>query len=277
MPKTIIITGASDGIGAAAARRLHADGHTVVVVGRSPQKTRAVADELGAAHFLVDYTRFDDVRRLAGELLDACPRIDVLVNNAGGVFGDPARTVDGFEKTLQVNHLSPFLLTNLLLERLLAGRASVIQTSSVGSKLFGHLDLDDLNNDRNFSPNKAYGDAKLMNILFTRELHERFHDRGLSAAAFHPGLIATSFASDTTSAMRFVYGSGLRRLFMGSPEKGAEQLVWLATTTAGQDWRSGEYYERGKPAKRPNPQVKDLQLAARLWERSAAMVGMATV
>ncbi|WP_436535919.1 SDR family NAD(P)-dependent oxidoreductase [Actinoplanes sp. HUAS TT8] len=277
MPKTIIITGASDGIGAAGARQLHADGHTVVVVGRSPQKTRAVADELGAQSFLADFTRFDDVRRLAGELLQACPRIDVLVNNAGGVFGDRARTVDGFEKTLQVNHLSPFLLTNLLLERLVTGRASVIQTSSVGSKLFGHIDLDDLNNDRKYSPNKAYGDAKLMNILFSRELHRRFHGQGLSAAAFHPGMIATSFASDTTSAMRFVYGSGLRRLFMAGPEKGAEQMVWLAGTVAGKDWSSGEYYERGKPAKRPNPQAGDPVLAAGLWERSAAMVHLATV
>lgn len=277
MPKVIVITGASDGIGAAGARRLHAAGHTVVVVGRSPEKTRAVADQLGAAHFLVDYTRFDDVRRLAAELLHACPRIDVLVNNAGGVFGDPARTADGFEKTLQVNHLSPFLLTNLLLERLLSSRASVIQTSSVGSRLFGNVDLDDLNNDRKFSPNKAYGDAKLMNILFTRELHERYHERGLSAAAFHPGLVATSFASETTSAMRFVYGSGLRDLFMASPDKGAEQMVWLAGTTPGTDWRSGEYYERGKPAKRPNPQANDLILAARLWERSTTMAGLATV
>ena len=273
MPKTIIVTGASDGIGLAGARRLQADGHTVVVVGRSPEKTRAVADELGTDHFVADYSRLDDVRRLAGEIGSAYPRIDVLVNNAGGVFGDRARTVDGFEKTLQVNHLAPFLLTNLIIENLVAAGASVIQTSSVGARMFGDLDIDDLDNDRKFSAEKAYGDAKLMNILFTKGLHERLHDRGLSAAAFHPGAVATGFASDTTSAMRHVYGSKLGRLFLVPPAKGAEQMVWLAEGTAGTDWLSGEYYEKKKPARRPHPQTGDRELVSRLWDRSAALVG----
>jgi NAD(P)-dependent dehydrogenase (short-subunit alcohol dehydrogenase family) len=111
MPKTIVITGASDGIGAAGARQLHQDGHRVVFVGRSPAKTQAIAGELGAECFLADFTRLDDVRTLAAALDRACPRIDVLVNNAGGIFGDRAKTADGFEKTFQVNHLAPFLLT----------------------------------------------------------------------------------------------------------------------------------------------------------------------
>jgi len=277
MSKIIVITGASDGIGRAGAQELRADGHTVVVVGRSPQKTEAVARELGCAYFVADFARFDDVRRLAAALRSAYPRIDVLVNNAGGVFGDPARTVDGFEKTLQVNHLSPFLLTNLLMDSLLTGGASVIQTSSVGSKLFGHIDVEDLNNDRKYSPNKAYGDTKLMNILFTKGLHARFHAEGLSAAAFHPGAIRSSFASDTTSGMRFVYGTALGRLFLASPGKGAAPMVWLAEGTPGTDWQSGEYYEKQKPARRPNPQIHDEELITRLWERSAEMVALTTV
>ncbi|HET6483994.1 MAG TPA: SDR family NAD(P)-dependent oxidoreductase [Actinoplanes sp.] len=273
MPKTIVVTGASDGIGLAAARRLKADGHDVVLVGRSPSKTEAAAKELGADYFVADFTNFADVRRLARELSAAYPKIDVLVNNAGGVFGDPARTVDGFEKTLQVNHLSPFLLTNLLLDNIKAANGTVIQTSSVGSKLFGHVDVDDLNNDRKFSPNKAYGDSKLLNILFTKGLHER----GISAAAFHPGAVATSFASDSTSAMRHVYGSKVGRMFLISADKGADQLVWLAEGTPGIDWDSGEYYEKKKPARRPNPQVNDEELIARVWDRSADMVGVPAV
>ncbi|MFI6078995.1 SDR family NAD(P)-dependent oxidoreductase [Actinoplanes sp. NPDC051343] len=271
MPKTIVITGASDGIGAAAARLLHAHGHTIAIVGRSPEKTMSVGTELDCDYFVADFSRFSDVRHLASTLLSNYPRIDVLANNAGGVFGDRKLTVDGFEKTLQINHLSPFLLTNLLLPALISSGGSVIQTTSVGARLFGHLDLQDMNNDRKFSPRKAYGDAKLMNILFTQELHARFHTRGLSTAAFHPGAIATNFASETTGDMRLVYHTAVGRLFLRAPNKGAEQLVWLASTRAGPDWRSGVYYERKRPASRPPRQAGDRELARLLWERSAAM------
>ncbi|GII51872.1 short-chain dehydrogenase [Planotetraspora thailandica] len=272
MSRTIVITGSSDGIGAAGARQLHMDGNRVVIVGRSPEKTAAVAAELGADHFIADFTRLDDVRKLAEDLDSACPHIDVLVNNAGGVFGDRDKTVDGFEKTLQINHLAPFLLTNLLMEKLLACKASVIQTSSSGARLFGQLDIDDLDHDARYTPHKAYGTAKLENILFTKELHTRFHSHGLSAAAFHPGAVATSFASGSTSFMRAVYTSRAGRLFMASPEKGARQMVWLAEGTPGRDWQSGVYYEGGKPARRNNPQADDADLARRLWDRTAELV-----
>ena len=129
-PKTIVITRASDGVGAAAARSLRSAGHAVVVVGRSPAKTRQVAKELGSDHSVVDFARLTEVRHLAAEIDKTYPRIDVLANNAGGVFDRQHRTVDGFESTLQINHLAPFLLTNLLLPKLLESRTSVIQTAS---------------------------------------------------------------------------------------------------------------------------------------------------
>ncbi|MFI5613991.1 SDR family NAD(P)-dependent oxidoreductase [Amycolatopsis sp. NPDC051903] len=273
-PKTIVITGASDGIGAAAARELHGRGHRVVVVGRSPAKTAAIAGELGVDHHVADFTRFAEVRELAAALDAAYPRIDVLVNNAGGVFGDRAKTEDGFEQTVQINHLSPFLLTTLLMDKLLASRASVIQTASSGARLFGDLRLDDLDHDAAYTPHKAYGTAKLENILFTRELHKRFHARGLSSAAFHPGTVATRFATGSASFMRLVYTNPIGRLVMLSPEKGARQLVWLATAVPGTDWESGAYYERGRVARRLNPQAKDDDLARRLWDRSAELVGV---
>jgi NAD(P)-dependent dehydrogenase (short-subunit alcohol dehydrogenase family) len=273
MSKTIVITGASDGIGAAAARQLHQDGHRVVIVGRSPQKTQAIARELGADHFLADFTRLDDVRTLAADLDRACPRIDVLANNAGGIFGDRTKTADGFEKTFQVNHLAPFLLTNLLMDKLLTSRASVIQTSSSGARLFGRLNIDDLDHDRDFTPQLAYGTAKLENILFTRELHARYHPQGLSAAAFNPGAVATSFATDSDSFMRRIYTSRIGRAFMATPKKGASQMVWLAETSPGTDWESGTYYEKNKPAKRNNPQALDPDLARELWDRSAELLG----
>lgn len=272
--KTIVITGASDGIGAAAARWLSAEGHTVVVIGRSPEKTAAVADEIGAEHLLVDFTELAQVRELAETLKTRHPSIDVLVNNAGGIFGDRARTVDGFEKTLQVNHLAPFLLTNLLLPTLIENRASVINTSSVAARAFSKLSLDDLNNDRRYSSTRAYGDSKLENILFTKELHRRFHPQGISSAAFHPGPVATNFAADTTSLMRWVYRTPLRKIAgLITPEQGAQTLIWLAESEPGSDWLSGEYYEKQKPA-RTSPRADDELLARGLWEKSAEMVGL---
>lgn len=273
MSKTIVITGASDGIGAAAARQLHQDGHHVVIVGRSPQKTQAIARELGADHFLADFTRLDDVRTLAADLDRACPQIDVLANNAGGIFGDRTKTADGFEETFQVNHLAPFLLTSLLMDKLLTSRASVIQTSSSGARLFGRLDIGDLDHDRDFTPQLAYGTAKLENILFTRELHARYHPQGLSAAAFNPGAAATSFATSSDSFMRRIYTSRIGRAFMATPEKGASQMVWLAETSPGTDWEPGTYYEKSKPTKRNNPQALDPDLARELWDRSAELLG----
>ena len=269
MSKTIVITGSSDGIGAAAARQLHHDGHQVVVVGRSPGKTLAVARQIGADHFLADFTRLDEVRKLAAELDAAYPRIDVLANNAGGVFGDRTKTADGFEKTFQVNYLAAFLLTRLLIDKLTASRAAVIQTSSVGARMAGRLDIDDLDHDRNFSPVRAYNAAKLEDILFTRELHRRYHAQGISAAAFHPGNVATSFATESDSRlMKFIATNPVSRAMLITPERGAGQLVWLAEGQPGADWESGTYYQKRKPARRINPQALDASLARNLWERS---------
>ncbi|MCT2585096.1 SDR family NAD(P)-dependent oxidoreductase [Actinophytocola gossypii] len=274
--KVVVITGASDGIGAAAARRLHANGHTVVVVGRSAEKTRAVATELGVDSHVADFTRLDDVERLAGELGAAYPRIDVLANNAGGVFGPRTRTVDGFEKTFQINHLAPFLLTRRLLDTLVASRASVLQTSST-VRFTKEIDLDDLDHDRNYDPVRAYGAAKLENILFTTELHRRYHADGLSAASFYPGNVWTNFAAESTSpAMRLVRFLGanplIRRAMLSTPDQGADQIVWLAEGTPGTDWRSGAYYYKRRASRPRNAQALDAELARGLWERSEQLL-----
>ncbi|ANP72381.1 SDR family NAD(P)-dependent oxidoreductase [Cryobacterium arcticum] len=267
--RTIVITGASDGIGAAAARALSGSGNRVVIVGRSPERTQAIAAELGADHFIADFSRLAEVRTLASDLLKRYPRIDVLANNAGGIMGDRELTVDGHEKTMQVNHLAPFLLTTLLMDRLLASRAAVINTSSAANR-FGRINLDDLDNERKYSANKAYGDAKLANILFTRELHRRYNALGLVTAAFHPGVVATSFSTGSTSVMRFIYQTALKRMLI-TPEKGADTLIWLASTAAGVDWQSGEFYEKRR-VQTANRQAADAGLATALWERSADMV-----
>lgn len=270
--KVIIITGASDGIGAVAARELKARGATVVVVGRSPEKTKRVADQIKAPYFIADFAKLDDVRKLAASIRKAYPRIDILINNAGGTFGDRAVTVDGFEKTMQVNYLAPFLLTNLLMDILIASKAKVLNTSSIANKLLSDLDIDDLNVEKKYTRSKAYGNSKLENILFTKELNRRFGAKGISTVSFHPGNVATNFASDSKGFVKFIYHGPLKKLFgLITPEKGADNMIWLATTEPGKDWTLGEYYIKRHIGKAID-KAYDAELARMLWEKSEKMV-----
>jgi NAD(P)-dependent dehydrogenase (short-subunit alcohol dehydrogenase family) len=262
MNPTVIITGGSSGIGAAAARFLRERGATVAITGRSPETIR-LANEIGADAFLADFAKLDDVRNLAQQLLAKYPRIDVLANNAGAVIATRQLTTDQHEKTLQVNHLGGFLLTLLLRERLEASEATVINTSS-GAHRLGHVDFDDLENARNYSAWRAYGTAKLMNILHASEINRRF--TGVRGVSFHPGVVATGFAREGARFVRVFYESALRKLFMISPEKGADTLVWLATT---RDWTPGAFYIRRKRA-RTKPEATDVEIARRLWDWSAS-------
>jgi NAD(P)-dependent dehydrogenase (short-subunit alcohol dehydrogenase family) len=270
--KTVIITGASDGIGASAARTLNQKGARVVIVGRSPEKTGAIAKELGVDFFTADFTDLLQVRVLAANLLNAYPHIDVLVNNAGLTWNDRTITKDGHEIIFQVNHLAPFLLTNLLKDRLIASRASIIFTSSVGHK-FGHVNLGDLESEHKYSALKAYSASKLENILFMRELSRRWGAQGISTAAFHPGNIASHFASEAKGFIYLLYNSPMKYLFLSNPEKGADTLVWLADGEPGRDWISGEYYFKRKTNK-PSKKALDPVLAGKLWDISEKLVGI---
>ncbi|WP_438354257.1 SDR family NAD(P)-dependent oxidoreductase [Microbacterium sp. CJ88] len=276
MPRrTIVLTGASDGIGAAAARMLHGDGHEVVLVGRSPEKTATVAAELGVEHHLVDFTDLDSVRRLADDLAARHPSIDVLANNAGGIFGrDRVVTVDGHEQTFQVNYLAPFLLTHLLMDPLRAAEGTVINTSSAAHRLFARFDVDDLDAERRYNPRRAYGNAKLAQILHAREFDRRHRGAGVTATAFHPGVIASSFAGAPGSAMRAMYVSKLAGLMLAPVEKGADTLVYLAERMPGVDYPTGEYFVEREVAK-TSAAARDLSLASELWRRSERMLGIA--
>jgi NAD(P)-dependent dehydrogenase (short-subunit alcohol dehydrogenase family) len=268
--KVVIVTGGSDGIGAAAARQLKAQGAQVVIVGRSSQKTQQVASELKVPYYLADFAKLDDVRALATQLKRDFPRIDVLANNAGGIMGkERALTVDGHEMTIQVNHLAPFLLTNMLLDTLIASKATVIATSSRAHTGVKKLDLGDINLEHGYSSRSAYGKAKLMNILFTKELHERYRAQGIAAAAFHPGIVRTSFSSQFGGGYSLFYTTFLKNLLI-SPVKGADTLVWLATSEPGKDWQPGEYYQNRK-VKQPSKLAQDAKLANDLWELSTKL------
>lgn len=268
---TIIITGASDGIGAASARQLKALGRQVVLVGRSRSKTEALARELEAPYHVADFSKLREVRDLASEL-SRYERIAVLANNAGGIMGERETTEDGFEKTFQVNHLAPFLLTRLLLDKLKDSQTKVIQTASFAANFYGgSFDLEDLNHERSYKPESAYGEGKLANILFTRELHRRYHTQGIAAVAFHPGVVRSAFASDTTHPMRFLYHTPLKYLLTISPESSGKRLTALALGRPGLDWSSGEVYNKKRimPVRFRDPEGL---IARGLWDKSEAMV-----
>lgn len=281
--KVIVITGASSGIGRSAAGTLaaatsSAPGATIAVVGRNAERTRSVAAEVGGEAFIADYDHLDDVRGLADALLTRFDRIDVLANNAGGLVKKRAMTADGHERTIQSNHLAPFLLTSLLLPRLLENAAEapvrVISTASSANS-FGKIRLDDLDlrNRRWLGGWPAYGAAKLANILFIQELARRTAGTGLEAYAFHPGFVSTSFGADTALLkLSNVIGQGHIGL---SPEAGAVPLVQLASAvdvTADMGGTSGTYFEQLKPDGHTAKQAHDPDFAAKLWAVSAREV-----
>jgi len=272
--QTIVITGASDGIGAAAARRIRATlpDTDLVLVGRNPAKTQAVATEVDAPFHVADFSRLDEVRNLAAELL-TLPRIDVLANNAGGIFDGPSRTTDGFELTWQVNYLAPYLLTNLLRDTLLASRASVVGTSSIASVLFSRFDPTDPETFDAFSPNRAYGNAKLATNWFAKALHDRFHDRGLSTVAFHPGVIATNFGAESSGILHHAYNLAGDRMFTPA-EQGGMNLAYFLTGVPGIHWESGRYYN---DKRRPGIQrraARDRDLIDSVFTETAEVLGV---
>lgn len=273
--KNVIITGASDGIGAAAARGLNQAEYNLYLVGRNKAKTAKVANEVDAPYFTADFSQLDQVRHLA-ELLQRTlgdQKIDILVNNAGGLFGTHALTDDGFERTIQVDYLAPFLLTQLLMPNFNPDQAVVINTSSIAHQLFGHINLNDLNNShKKYKGTKAYGDAKLANILFANELDRRFHKDGLSAVSFHPGMIRTNFANDKKSWMYRVYHTVLNKVVMQSAQEGGDTLRFFIEGTPGETWESGAYYNKRQKAKKVNPQVNDLTLQQQLWAKTQKLL-----
>ena len=276
---TALVTGASQGIGRAAALRLAAIGAHVVLVARDPERVRAAAESIERATgnpvldaLTADLSTLSGVRFVAQRFLEANDRLDVLLNNVGGLFGHRALTVDGFERTVALNHLCPFLLTALLLPALRAGAGRVVNVSSSAHRWRG-LDLDDMHSQRaGMGPGGfgAYARSKLMNLLFTYELARRERGTGVTANAMHPGIVASAFGSGNGRWMTFALR--LARPWMRSPQEGADTAVFLATAAEAQGV-TGRYYVDRQPV-RSSPASYDRALQRGLWERSAAMVGL---
>jgi NAD(P)-dependent dehydrogenase (short-subunit alcohol dehydrogenase family) len=258
---TVVVTGATRGIGQAAAIELARRGADVAIVGRDADRVQETVRETGGPGHVADLSRMDEVRRLAAELLDAYPHIDVLANNAGAMFTSRHVTPDGYEQTFALNHLSAFLLTNLLVERV-----SRVVTTSSDAHRGGVLDLDDLQSEHGrFKAMQVYGTSKLCNILFTRELQRRHPE--IAANCFHPGVIRTGFGKNDGLLAKL--SLTVIAPFLGSPETGAKTLVKLALESEGETLR-GQYLEKGRVTE-PSAQAQDDRLAAELWERSEAL------
>ena len=285
--KVVVITGATSGIGQVAAEKLAGMGARIVQVARDPgrgQEARKRLQERSpkTAHsiYYADLSRLSEMKRVASEIAGNEPRIDVLINNAGAMFGSRQLTEDGLERTFALNHMAYFVLTHGLRERLVASApARVVNTASDAHEA-ATLNFDDLQSTKAFSDTdflewvrfggpgfKVYGRSKLCNILFTRELARRLAGTGVTANCLHPGFVATRFGDDTGGLISF--SIGIAKRFALSPEQGAETLVYLASSSEAVGV-TGKYFSGCRPAT-PSQEAQDDAVAQRLWEETAQL------
>ena len=272
--KTYLITGATSGLGLVTADALARQGAHLVLVGRNPDKTKAVAAKIQSdtgnskvEFLLADFSSLRQVRNLARQFRDKYPRLDVLVNNAGGVWGRRTLTEDGLEMTIGVNHVAPFLLTDLLLDMLKANAEARIVVVASAAHRFGRFDFDNLFGERGYGGYWQYCRSKLMNLLFTYELARRLQGTGVTVNALHPGYVATNIAVNY-GWKKWFFDAGAF-LFGVSAEKGAQTEIYLASSpeVAG---ITGKYFAR-KKAVRSWKLSYDEALAKRLWDWTTEM------
>lgn len=276
--KIVFVTGATSGIGAVTARRLAALGATLVMVGRDREKSDRVANDIRqrtgnskVIYLVGDLSSQKDLRRLVDEFKNHFDRLDVLVNNAGAVFLSRHESVDGIEMTLALNHLNYFLLTNLLMDRLIASAPARIVNVSSAAHNGARLNFDDLENKKGYNGMRAYGQSKLANLLFTYELARRLEGKGVTVNALHPGFVASNFAKNNLGILRPLMS--LIQFAAISPEEGAQTSFYLATSP-GVEGVSGKYFINQK-AVSSSPASYDEAAARRLWETSEQMTGLA--
>ena len=276
--KVVLVTGATGGIGKATAIGLATMGARVGITGRDVIRAEQAAADIRTASgnpavdvFAADMRSQAEVRRLAGAVLEAYPRLDVLVNNVGGFWAHRHTTADGLEHTFALNHLAPFLLTNLLLDRLKASAPARVVTLSSGAQAAGRIDFDDLQGARSYSGQRAYSQSKLANILFTKELARRLQGTGVTANSVHPGVVRTKFGSEDQAGFFLIIGP-LVRPFLKTPAQGAQTSIYLASSP-DMDGITGQFFANRKP-KTANRAAGDVDVTARLWRVSTDLVGL---
>jgi NAD(P)-dependent dehydrogenase (short-subunit alcohol dehydrogenase family) len=276
--KRVVITGATAGIGLAAARQLAALGSELAIIARSPERAAEAVVQIAAVTpggavpdvLIADLAAQAEVRHVVVEIEKRYPRLDVLINNAGAMYSRRQLTIDGVELTWAVNHLAPFALTTLLLNLLKSSAPARVITTSSASHYQAHIPFDDLNAEHSY-PRMGYaryGQSKLANILFTAELARRLEGTAVTANCFHPGFVDTGFNSNNGPLMQLAMSIG--HLFARRPDKGAETLVWLADSP-DVSHISGAYFV-DKRQVRPSVAGRDMAQAGRLWQASEAML-----
>jgi len=276
--RTVLVTGASGGIGRATALALAAMGAHLAITGRDRGRTEGAAREIRAVGggpadvFVADLSVQSEVRRLADEVLQRLPRIDVLVNNVGGYWNTRHVTADGLERTFALNHLASFLLTNLLLGRLQHSAPARVVTVSSNVQALGQIDFEDLQAERAYSGARAYNQSKLANVLFTYELARRLEHTSVTANALHPGVVRTAFGAEDPGRVQRLF-TPFMRPFMKTPARGAATSVHVASAP-GLEQVTGRYFAGRKPG-RSGKRSYDQAAAARLWQVSADLAGVA--
>jgi retinol dehydrogenase 14 len=277
--RTVLVTGGTAGIGRATALGLARMGAHLAICGRDRESTEGAAGEIRAAGggqvevFVADLSSQSQVRRLADEVLQRLSRIDVLVNNVGGYWNTRHVTADGLERTFALNHLAPFLLTNLLWDRLSNSAPARVVTVASNAHAQGRIDFDDLQGERSYSGARAYSQSKLANVLFTYELARRLPATSVTANALHPGLTRTSFGAEDPGGVQRRLVPFLRP-FMKAPAEGAATSIHLAS--APELARvTGRYFAKGRP-RRSSKASYDQAAGVRLWQVSAELVGLTT-
>jgi retinol dehydrogenase 14 len=278
--KTVLVTGSTGGIGKATALGLAMMGAHLAIAGRQRGSIEFAAAEIGAAGggqvetFVADLSSQAEVRRMAAEVLERLPRIDVLVNNVGGYWNTRQVTVDGLELTFALNHLAPFLLTNLLLDRLEHSAPARVVTVSSKAHTSGRIDFDDLQGELSYSGARAYSQSKLANVLFTAELARRLQATSVTANALHPGVVRTSFGAEDPGRVQRLFTPYMRR-FMKSPDEGATTSIHLSTAPE-LDHVTGRYFADKEPKKSSKRSYEEIA-AAQLWQVSADLVGLPAI
>jgi len=272
--KTVLITGATSGIGLATAKQLAAKGFEVGLLGRNKEKLSRVALEIrsefpkAVLHELhCNLSEMESVSCAASRIMMTFHQIDVLINNAGGIFGNYQLTKNGIEETVAANHLGHFLLTHLLLPLLIESKTRVINVSSEAHRMAQPL-LDDINYKDSYSGIKAYADVKLYNILFTKGLVNRYGQDGIKSYCLHPGVVRTNFAQNDGGWMKWLFKLG--QPFLISSEKGAYTSVYLATQEIPEE-HNGYYFIKKRP-KKPSALARDAALSDQLWDKSLELV-----
>jgi retinol dehydrogenase 14 len=273
---TVLITGGTNGIGRATAAGLAAVGARVAITGRDRRRAEDAAAGIRTAGgppvevFVADMSVQSEVRRLAAEVLAALPRLDVLVNNVGGFWNTRRVTADGLEHTFALDHLAPFLLTHLLVDRLVENAPARVVTVSSDAQRLGRIDFDDLQGERSWSGQRAYNQAKLANVLFTYELARRLRGTGVTATVLHPGIVRSGFGAEDPGRIQRVITPFLR--FLKSPEEGARTPVHLAAAPEVEGV-TGQFFVDSEQ-RRSSKRSYDEAVARRLWEVSAELVGL---